>query len=77
MVAKKIAISNPRSKEDCSDNLIPFEDMLRENKVHCVNKLIAGRTGKEYYNDNKETYIKYREDNKDKIKEFCWRPQIS
>ena len=45
--------------------------LIRENKVHCVNKLIAGRTGKEYYNDNKETYIKYREDNKDKIKEFC------
>jgi hypothetical protein len=38
MVAKKIAISNPRSKEDCSDNLIPFEDMLRENKVHSVKK---------------------------------------
>ena len=33
MVATKIAILNPRSRDDCPDSLIPFEEMLRENKV--------------------------------------------
>lgn len=32
-VAKKIAISNPRSKDDCSDSLLSLEEMLRDNKV--------------------------------------------
>ena len=32
-VAKKIAISNPRSKDDCSDSLVPLDELLRENKV--------------------------------------------
>jgi len=41
---------------------------------NCVNKIIVGRTNKEYYEDNKE-YLKekkkeWREDNKDKIKEY-------
>jgi hypothetical protein len=35
-VAKKIAISNPRSKDDCSDTLVPFEEMLRERKVYKI-----------------------------------------
>jgi len=45
-------------------------EYTKNNK--CVNQVIAGRTPKEYYEDNKE-YIKeqrkeYREDNKEKIK---------
>lgn len=39
----------------------------------CTNKCIAGRTSKEYYEDNKNKILtrvkKYRENNKDKIKE--------
>ena len=37
----------------------------------CVNKLVAGRTGKQYYEDNKQHCLaqmrKYRENNKEKI----------
>lgn len=33
MVCHKIAISNPRSKDDCSDTLEVFEELLREKKV--------------------------------------------
>tara|TARA_R100000951_G_C2545894_1_gene150833 strand:+ start:43 stop:609 length:567 start_codon:yes stop_codon:yes gene_type:complete len=44
---------------------------IKANK--CVNKIIAGRTQKEYNEDNKEQITEkgkeYREDNKDKIKE--------
>jgi hypothetical protein len=41
--------------------------------MECVNKLIAGRTKKEYYIENKKKVLEYQkdyyEDNKDKIKE--------
>jgi hypothetical protein len=47
-------------------------DYIRRN--HCVNKLIAGRTNKQYRADNKEKikqYIKqYRADNKEKLKQY-------
>lgn len=36
----------------------------------CVNINIAGRNKKEYYEDNKEYYIKYRENNMEKRKEY-------
>ena len=41
----------------------------------CVNKRIAGRTGKEYREDNKVAIKQWREDNKDKIAEHNkqWR----
>jgi len=57
---------------------------INDNNYNCINKNIAGRTDKEYrednkdkireykkeyYEDNIEYYKKYREDNKDKIKE--------
>ena len=35
----------------------------------CINKNIAGRTEKEYYEDNKEKIKEYLQDNKEKIKE--------
>ena len=34
-----------------------------------LNKVISGRTDKEYYEDNKEKIKQYKEDNKEKIKE--------
>ena len=44
-----------------------------QRSMECVNKLIAGRTMKEWKDDNKEIIKekdkKYREDNKEKIKE--------
>lgn len=36
----------------------------------CVNKLIAGRTTKEYYLDNKDAFCQYYMDNKDRIKAY-------
>jgi hypothetical protein len=42
--------------------------LIRENE-NAVNKLIAGRTRKEYREDNKDKMSKYREDNRDKINE--------
>jgi hypothetical protein len=54
--------------EKCEGNYI------KENKVHSVNKLIAGRTVKQYKIDNKdnikEQKKQYRIDNKDKIKQY-------
>jgi len=48
-------------------------EIIRLNKEKCVNKIIAGRTNEEYYNDNKskirEQQKQYDKDNKDKIKE--------
>lgn len=45
-----------------------------KNTINCINKLIAGRTDKEYVEDNhkkiKEYKKQYAEDNKDKIKEW-------
>lgn len=47
-------------------------ELIRQNKNNCVNYKIAGRTEKEYYNDNKEFIIKrntkYTIDNYDKNK---------
>jgi hypothetical protein len=34
---------------------------------HCINKNIAGRSDKEYYNDHKEHYKEYRCKNKDRL----------
>ncbi len=46
----------------------------REGQVireyNCVNKLIAGRTKKQYREDNKDKIKQYCEDNKDKIKQY-------
>jgi len=41
---------------------------IRENE--CVNKMIPGRTKKEYYEDNQEKMKQHREDNKEKIKQY-------
>ena len=42
--------------------------------IDCINKKVAGRTGKEYYQDNRETLLQYqkeyRQTNRDKIKEY-------
>lgn len=37
--------------------------------VDCVNKMVAGRTYKEYYNENKQKSKEYREKNKERIKQ--------
>jgi iron only hydrogenase large subunit-like protein len=42
-------------------------EFIRNN--NCVNKCIAGRTGKEYREDNKEKRKEWLEDNKEHIKE--------
>jgi hypothetical protein len=39
-------------------------------ETDCVNKLIAGRTVKEYYIDNKDVIAKYYIDNKERIKAY-------
>jgi len=54
------------------------EDPTRERywieNTQCINKQIPGRTGKEYYEDNKESILKqrkeYSKNNKDKIKKY-------
>ena len=47
-------------------------ELIREHKANCVNRYIAGRTQKEYYNDNNESlskrHNKYNEDNKESLK---------
>ncbi len=53
--------------------------LIREHKDNCVNKCIAGRTSKEYHEDNKEHLLEqakqYREQNKEQIIERMklWR----
>jgi len=55
----------------------PCENKMELNKREgqhmrnntCINKYIAGRTIKEYHEDNKEKIKQYLEDNKEKIKE--------
>ena len=37
---------------------------------NCVNKVIAGRTHKEYYQENKEKQKEYYQENKEKLKEY-------
>jgi hypothetical protein len=48
-------------------------EIMREFKDNIINKNIAGRTNKEYYEDNKnkikEQEKEYRKENKDRIKE--------
>ena len=44
-------------------------ELIRLNKDKCVNVKIAGRTRKEYKEDNKDKIKQQYEDNKDKIKE--------
>jgi len=41
-----------------------------QREIECVNKYIAGRTGKEYREDNKEKIKQYYEKNKEKKKEY-------
>lgn len=53
----------------CKEGLLKHEGEHIRNTPNCVNKVIAGRTPKEYYQDNKDNFKQYREDNKDKIKE--------
>jgi len=45
-------------------------ELIRKNKEICVNYRIAGRTQKEYYDDNKERIKEYQENNKERIKEY-------
>lgn len=45
-------------------------ELIREHKENCVNKHIAGRTGKEHYEDNREHKLQYNINNKDKIKNY-------
>jgi hypothetical protein len=53
----------------CLDELRKREGFyIRE--TNCVNKLIAGRTIKEYYLDNKDVYSQYYLDNKERIKAY-------
>jgi hypothetical protein len=59
----------------CKSELLRREGQLqRENKDDCVNMVIAGRTVKEWYEENleqlREKNKKWREDNKDKIREY-------
>jgi ribosomal protein S27AE len=39
------------------------------DSIDCINKIIPGRTDKEYYSDNKEKIKQYYSDNKEKIRE--------
>lgn len=52
----------------CKEELLKREGELIREKKNCVNKIIPGRTDKEYYDDNKEKYKQYRLDNKEKTK---------
>mgnify|MGYP001491961384 CR=1 FL=1 len=49
------------------------EGLHIRNSENCVNKRIAGRTVKEYYDEHKQEYVQrgkeYRENNKEKILE--------
>ena len=47
-------------------------EIIRQYKseCECVNMCIAGRTDKEYYQDNKEKIKQYREENKEYLKEY-------
>ena len=54
----------------CKDELNKREgELIRENK-NCVNKCIAGRTVKQYYEENKEKRQQYYQENKDKISAY-------
>jgi hypothetical protein len=53
----------------CKDELLKKEGEHIKNN-DCVNKVIAGRTKKEYYIENKDNKKKFYIDNKDKILEY-------
>jgi len=53
---------------DSKEQLESREGYYIKNNV-CVNKYVAGRTPKQYYNDNKEKTKKYYNDNKEKLVE--------
>jgi len=54
---------------------------IRLNKEKCINKIIAGRTKKEYYEKNKDEIIlknkEYYEKNKEKYKEYNKEYQLN
>ena len=59
----------------CKEELFKKEgEIIRQFKDIVINKQIAGRKNKEWYEDNKEKQItkqkKYSNDNKDKVKEY-------
>ena len=67
--------------ENCKIELIEYYkcDTLQElrkregehiKNTECINKLVAGRTRKEYYEDNKDKIKEYRDINKDKTREY-------
>ena len=67
--------------DDCYIELIELfscnskEELLKKEgelirSIECVNKCIAGRTPKEYYEEHKDENKQYREENKDRIKEY-------
>ena len=39
-----------------------------QKSIKCINKMVAGRTHKEYYQEHKKEKAKYQQDNKEKIK---------
>lgn len=50
-----------------------FDELAKKERhyiesIDCVNKIIPGRTHKQYREDNKEKNKQYRDDNKEKIK---------
>ena len=77
-------IFNEYGFENCKIELVEYckcdtlQELRKREGEHikntdCVNKYVAGRTNKEYYEDNKDKIIEhqkeYRINNKDKIKE--------
>ena len=45
-------------------------EIIREHKINCVNRLIAGRTSQEYTKDNCDKQKQYYKDNFDTIREY-------
>ena len=54
---------------DTKQELHKREGYHIKNNVNCVNRFVAGRTIKEYREDNKEKMKEYQENNKEKIAE--------
>ena len=81
---KKVSLYNYIENDDWTDWYIelhekyPCNDKVelcrREGEVireiGSINRSIAGRTMKEYYNDNKDDYKKYYNENADKKREY-------
>jgi hypothetical protein len=59
---------------ECKDELCKREGEVIRKTEKCVIQYVAGRTDKEYYQDNKEQLNEYsrqyREDNKEQIKQY-------